>query len=218
MIKLSALKEWLQVVSTDTGDDDLLTRIEERAVSILGDLCQDYFGAPKEITDTLDGTGTHELWLRCTPTKDDLAASEWNGSGWSPLSSGSFYRVGKRVIRIDGSFWSRGPLRYQLSYTAGYEPEPPDPEPPVPPGPGGSEPPVPPGPGEPEPEPEPPKEPQAPGYVRQAVLDLVRFLCREGRTYTLKELALPDVQTRPAGAQHVASVRQLMAIRRSPLL
>lgn len=52
-----------------------------------------------------------------------------------------------------------------------------------------------------------------PQEVFTAVLDATRFLFREGRSWTLKDLALPDVQTRPAGVQHIASVRALIAAR-----
>lgn len=57
-----------------------------------------------------------------------------------------------------------------------------------------------------------------PQEVFTAVLDATRFLFREGRSWTLKDLALPDVQTRPAGVQHIASVRALIAARWRPMV
>lgn len=182
MISVADLRAWLQLAADDTEDDALLEELEERAVALLGELVGDHYGAETEFAEVVDGSGTAELWLDRTPTSAAVTVELRAGQTWEVVDSELFMVTGRRVLRVDGSAWSRGSSAYRVTYTAGYA--------------AGEE----------------------PALVYQAVLDIVRFFYREGRSYTLKELALPDVQTRSAGPQHIASVRELIARNKRPML
>lgn len=184
MIPVAELVEYLgsDVVATD---EPILEAMESAAVSLVSRVARDWYGAPMQFVDVLDGIGAPSVWALRTPRPEALPVVEerFLGGDWTTIDAQSILCMGRRVMRIDGGQFAQAPLNVRLTYNAGVE--------------------------------------DADVFVsggvltrlevRNAVRDVVRFLFREGRSWTLKDLASPAAVAvgGAAGVESVPSVQYI---------
>jgi len=126
MISLTDLKEWLRVKSNTY--DVPLTALEARAVAIVERELQWYFGAPRETTEYLNGSGTPKMFLRQHPDDGVVALSERSGVGgtWVALDADDYEVQGRGIYSAYNGVWYRGLRNYRAVYLEGFSAPPED--------------------------------------------------------------------------------------------
>jgi len=187
MIPVEELREYLGSDVVDT-DLPLIEAMESAAVSVVSRAGRDWYGDPTEFVDILDGSGSPNVWALRTPREDyPLAvAVRFLFGSWETVDPNSVMVIGRRVTRIDGIRFPSAVACARLTYTAGAKSD----------------------------------DTFVSGglvsyhEVRNAVRDVVRFLFREGRSWTLKDLAAPAAVA-VGGAAGVELVPSVLAIKRA---
>lgn len=165
MIDVADLRAWLGDPS-EPGINDLLTALEVRAVDIVEQETERYFGTAGARTEYVKGDGTNVLRLRERPAAvTTLEYRAYVGDTWTAIATGDSdgwelrlplsESAGTVLLRKAGAVWSSC-YEYKATYTFGYT--------------AGAE----------------------PGEIRQAVMDLVAFLYNERGRAGLKSETVGD--------------------------
>lgn len=129
MIAVSDLRKTLRL--THTRDDDQLVQLRAAAVAELERWTGLYLGPVEQVTRTVAGTGSRNLWLRDAilggAYEEDIVVLERVHPGDDPTeilaADSSGYVVGEtRLERRGGSIWTYG-YQYEVTYYRGFESE-----------------------------------------------------------------------------------------------
>jgi len=110
------LKPWLSFASTDVQHDALLERL---AGSVTEELEKrtDRIYVSRSITETLDGKGSSELWLRGYPV---TAISTFTVDGVAVDAADYVLVAEAGILKRKTGVWATGVGNYAITYVAGY--------------------------------------------------------------------------------------------------
>lgn len=111
----------------DTDLDSVLEGLTQRAIDSVQRELDWYFCAPRAAVETLDGTGTRELWIRQPPADGAVIVSTRSGirSDWTTVSADD-YELGGYGSILEGrglfhaSEWTKGLRNYRAEYLEGF--------------------------------------------------------------------------------------------------
>ena len=118
MISLAKVKSWLGV--TDTSTDTLLTDLEARVATTVGNSIDLWLGTPRDVSEVLDG-GQDAVWLRAYPIGGAVTVSTRGNlsQAWTELTAEEF-EIDRRELIIVSGQWPPGRRTVKADYEEGY--------------------------------------------------------------------------------------------------
>lgn len=120
IVSLEELKRALGIELTETGEDQLLVELEQRAAAWVTEQLERNFGQPNDRVEYAEGNGQRQLWLRGhveAPGVVTVRSRALAGGDWQAFAG--FELRGDSLVRTDGYRWSPAE-EYELTYPDGY--------------------------------------------------------------------------------------------------
>jgi hypothetical protein len=123
MWDLNSVKAWLEI-TVDTTDAEI-QMLMDRALDAVERELDWYFGASREISEILDGSGLRSLYLRQPPLNGVVVSERTTvGGTWAVVDAAEYELGGNGITAGRGMFnagdWTRGVLNYRAVYDEGF--------------------------------------------------------------------------------------------------